>query len=76
MFFKSLQSFSNIKTNFSWEGNFRLIDGRDHIKSSFEKKSFLFFTCEHASNQLPTGYTWSNRDVQNFVSTHWSYDIK
>lgn len=33
----------------------------------------VLITCEHASNELPAPYQWSENDLV-FKDTHWAYD--
>jgi predicted N-formylglutamate amidohydrolase len=35
----------------------------------------IMLTCEHATNELPPEYQWSKNDENNFLRTHWAYDI-
>lgn len=34
----------------------------------------VFLTCEHASQRLPAGWSWPERD-RRLVGTHWAYDL-
>mmetsp|Transcript_15931 Transcript_15931/g.23817 ORF Transcript_15931/g.23817 Transcript_15931/m.23817 type:complete len:288 (+) Transcript_15931:90-953(+) len=33
----------------------------------------ILFTCEHANQSLPPGYTWPSQD-KHLLNTHWAYD--
>lgn len=37
------------------------------------KDAPVFLTCEHASEELPTPWTWSDAD-RRLVGTHWAFD--
>jgi len=50
--------------------NAKIADFRDPS----DPNNSVVLTCEHASNQLPEGYSWSENDRVNFADTHWSYD--
>jgi len=60
-------SSEKLKTDYE---NAKIADFRD----PHEPNNSIVLTCEHASNQLPEGYSWSENDRINFVDTHWSYD--
>jgi len=34
----------------------------------------LLITCEHATNELPEGFSWSSHDAKHIKDTHWAYD--
>ena len=34
----------------------------------------VFFTCEHASQRLPDGWSWPEHD-RRLLDTHWAYDL-
>ena len=42
------------------------------VEGSPEAPAFL--TCEHASERLPPGWSWPERD-RRLVGTHWAYDL-
>ena len=51
--------------------NAKILDFRSFPNPN--NKIVLF--CSHASNTLPEGYSWSEKDKHNFVETHWARDI-
>eukprot|EP01016_Furgasonia_blochmanni_P018785 TRINITY_DN2121_c0_g1_i1.p3 TRINITY_DN2121_c0_g1~~TRINITY_DN2121_c0_g1_i1.p3 ORF type:complete len:138 (+),score=10.09 TRINITY_DN2121_c0_g1_i1:67-480(+) len=51
--------------------NARVIDNRDPANPFND----IIFMCEHASNALPEGYSWSPNDAENFKDEHWAYDL-
>lgn len=34
----------------------------------------VFVTCEHASQRMPVGFRWPDRD-RRLIDTHWAYDL-
>lgn len=34
----------------------------------------VLFSCEHASQELPPGWTWDTRDTR-LIDTHWAFDL-
>lgn len=34
----------------------------------------VFLTCEHATQRMPTGWRWPDRD-RRLIDTHWAYDM-
>ena len=34
----------------------------------------VFFSCEHASQEMPPGWEWDPRD-ERLIDTHWAYDL-
>jgi predicted N-formylglutamate amidohydrolase len=59
---------SDLKTDFE---NARILDYRDpaHPNNS------VIITCEHATNDLPENYSWSDHDTRYFKNEHWGLDI-
>jgi len=47
--------------------------GSNHEHYCFGKVPLLI-TCEHATNHLPDGFSWSPHDSQHIKDTHWAYD--
>jgi len=50
--------------------NARIVDFRDPENPNNE----MVITCEHASNELPDGYEWTENDRKHFVDEHWGWD--
>jgi predicted N-formylglutamate amidohydrolase len=47
----------------------------DHtIVARYGANAGVLITCEHASQRLPLGWRWSERD-QRLLGTHWAYDL-
>lgn len=59
---------SNLKSEFE---NAKIIDYRDPLNPNNK----VLITCEHATNDLPEDYQWSESDRRNFVDEHWGLDI-
>jgi len=51
--------------------NARVVDYRDPSNPNNE----VVVTCEHATNILPEGYTWTEADKRYFENEHWGSDI-
>jgi predicted N-formylglutamate amidohydrolase len=62
-----LTSPSQLRTEYD---NARIVDFRDPENPD----NAIVITCEHASNQLPEGYSWSESDRLYFADEHWGYD--
>jgi len=56
-----------IRTEFE---NAKIADFRDPQNPN----NLIVITCEHASNQLPEGYSWTENDRTYFANDHWGYD--
>jgi len=56
-----------LKTEFE---NAKIIDFRD----AENPNNSVIITCEHASNDLPEGYSWTENDRKHFVDEHWGWD--
>lgn len=39
-----------------------------------ERSAPVFLTCEHASQRMPLGWRWPDRD-RRLIDTHWAYDL-
>jgi len=59
---------SQLKTDYE---NARIIDYRDPTNPNNE----ILITCEHATNDLPEDYSWTENDKRHFVNEHWGLDI-
>jgi predicted N-formylglutamate amidohydrolase len=59
---------SDLKTEYE---NAKILDYRDPL-NPFNK---IVITCEHATNDLPEDYSWSEHDQRHFVDEHWGIDI-
>jgi len=59
---------SQLKTDYE---NARIIDYRDPANPNNE----ILITCEHATNDLPEDYSWTENDKRHFVNEHWGLDI-
>jgi len=59
---------SNLKSEYE---NAKIIDYRDPQNPN----NHIVLTCEHATNNLPDDYSWSENDKRNFVDEHWGLDI-
>jgi len=51
--------------------NARIVDFRDPANPNNK----IVVTCEHAKNELPDEYSWTENDRKHFVNEHWGYDI-
>jgi len=51
--------------------NARIVDFRDPANPNNK----IVVTCEHAKNELPDEYSWTENDKKYFVDEHWGYDI-
>jgi len=51
--------------------NARIVDYRDPANPN----NTIVITCEHAKNELPDEYSWTENDMRHFVNEHWGYDI-
>lgn len=51
--------------------NAKILDYRDPESPNNQ----VLITCEHATNDLPEDYSWSENDKRNFVDEHWGLDI-
>lgn len=38
------------------------------------RDAHVFLTCEHASQRMPLGFHWPDRD-RHLIDTHWAYDL-
>jgi len=62
----------NIESNLKCEyENAKILDYRDPANPN----NHVLITCEHATNDLPEDYSWSENDRRNFVEDHWGLDI-
>lgn len=59
---------SNLKTDFE---NARIFDYRDPSNPN----DSVIITCEHATNDLPEPYSWTDHDTRYFKEEHWGLDI-
>jgi len=59
---------SNLKSEYE---NAKILDYRDPANPN----NHIVLTCEHATNDLPHDYSWSENDKRNFVDEHWGLDI-
>jgi len=59
---------SQLKTDYE---NARIIDYRDPANPN----NTVVLTCEHATNDLPEDYSWTENDKRYFVNEHWGLDI-
>jgi predicted N-formylglutamate amidohydrolase len=59
---------SNLKSEYE---NAKILDYRD----PHNLNNHIVITCEHATNNLPDDYSWSENDKRNFVDEHWGLDI-
>jgi len=50
--------------------NAKIVDYRDPDCPN----NTVLVTCEHASNELPEEYSWTESDRKYFVNEHWGYD--
>jgi len=50
--------------------NAKIVDYRDPKAPN----NAIVITCEHASNALPDGYSWSEFDREHFANEHWGWD--
>ncbi len=41
---------------------------------SGRREASVFITCEHASQRMPLGFRWPDRD-RHLIDTHWAYDL-
>jgi len=57
----------HLKTEFE---NARIVDFRDLENPN----NTVVITCEHASNDLPEGYSWTENDRKYFAEEHWGWD--
>jgi len=51
--------------------NAKIYDYRDPLSPNNK----VVITCEHATNDLPEGYSWTAHDERYFVNEHWGLDI-
>jgi len=51
--------------------NAKIIDYRDASNPNND----IVVTCEHATNELPEDYVWTENDQRYFVNEHWGVDI-
>jgi len=51
--------------------NAKIIDYRDPENPN----NTVLVTCEHATNDLPEDYSWTENDTRHFVNEHWGLDI-
>jgi len=58
---------TTLKTEFE---NARIEDFRDPTNPN----NSIIITCEHATNELPEGYSWTENDWTFFANDHWGYD--
>jgi len=56
-----------LRTDFE---NAKIADFRDPENPNNE----IVLLCEHATNELPDGYSWTENDRTYFTNTHWAYD--
>lgn len=63
-----MQHQSKLRTEFE---NARIVDFRD----PHNPNNSIVITAEHASNDLPEGYSWTENDRKYFVDEHWGYDL-
>jgi len=59
---------SNLKSEYE---NANVVDYRDPLNPN----NNVVITCEHASNELPDDYAWTDKDRRNFTNEHWAIDI-
>jgi len=59
---------SSLKSEYE---NAKILDYRDPTAPN----NHIVITCEHATNDLPEDYSWSENDKRNFVDEHWGLDI-
>jgi len=59
---------SNLRSEYE---NAKILDYRDPANPN----DHIVLTCEHATNNLPDDYSWSENDKRNFVDEHWGLDI-
>jgi len=59
---------SSLKTEYE---NANVVDYRDPLNPNND----VIITCEHASNELPEDYFWTDKDKRYFVNEHWAIDI-
>jgi len=59
---------SNLRSEY---GNARIVDYRDPQNPN----NNILITCEHAFNDLPEGYSWTEHDETYFANEHWACDI-
>jgi len=59
---------SNLKAEYE---NALVFDYRDPLNPNNE----VVITCEHATNDLPDEYSWSENDTKYFKNEHWGVDI-
>jgi len=57
-----------LKTDYE---NGKIIDFRDPSNPNNK----VVITCEHATNDLPDEYSWTESDRRHFVNEHWAIDI-
>jgi len=50
--------------------NAKIVDFREKENPN----NLIVITCEHASNELPEGYIWTENDRTYFADQHWGYD--
>jgi predicted N-formylglutamate amidohydrolase len=60
--------YKTLKTEYE---NAKIIDFRDPT----DPNNKVVITCEHASNDLPEEYSWSENDRRYFINEHWGLDI-
>lgn len=58
---------SQIRTEYD---NAKIVDFRDPENPN----NVVVITCEHASNELPEDYSWTENDRKYFADDHWGYD--
>lgn len=61
---------SNLKPLRTEFENAKIIDFRDPNNPN----NSIVITCEHASNSLPEGYSWTDSDRTYFANEHWAWD--
>jgi len=60
-------STTELRTEFD---NAKIVDFRDPETPN----NSVVITCEHASNELPDSYSWTENDRKYFADDHWGYD--
>jgi len=60
-------TFQQLKTDYE---NAKILDFRDPTNPNNK----IALICEHASNNLPEGYTWSDNDRTHFANENWAWD--
>jgi len=61
-------TYKTLKTEYQ---NAKIVDFRDPLNPNNK----VVITCEHATNDLPEEYSWSESDRRYFINEHWGLDI-